>query len=164
MFNMRCSVKDILKNDGEIAEISGVLEYDTLENNGDTIKFATPISFSGEVKNENGDILVNGEIDFDCEVECHRCGESIIKTMNFKISEIYSTNSQEEKYLLQGEILDFEDMLVDNIRLNLPIKFLCINDCKGVCTMCGNNLNVSECDCSKKNTDSKFSVLSDLLK
>jgi uncharacterized protein len=161
---MKCSVKDILKNDGEIAEISGVLEYDTLENNGDTIKFTTPISFSGEIKNENGDILVDGEVDFEYEVECHRCGEPVSKTMNFKISELFSADPHEEKYLLKGEILELEDMIIDNIRLNLPVKFLCNSDCKGVCAICGNNLNISECNCSKKNIDSKFSVLSDLLK
>ena len=62
---MRCSVKDLLKNDGEIAEIGGTLEYEMLENNGDEIYFVAPISFSGELKNENGEILADGDVEFE---------------------------------------------------------------------------------------------------
>ena len=40
---MRCSVKDILINDGDITEISGSIEYETLENNGYIITFITQI-------------------------------------------------------------------------------------------------------------------------
>ena len=129
---MRCSVKDILKSDGEIAEISGVLEYETLENNGDNIKFLTPIEFSGEVKNESGSIIVTGEIEFEYEVDCHRCGEVYKSSIKFPVSNIFSVSPTEDEYLLKGEILDLEDMLVDNIRLNLPVKFLCKEDCKGL--------------------------------
>ena len=38
--------------------------------------------------------------------------------------------------MLVGETLDLENMIIDNIRLSLPIKFLCKEDCKGVCTKC----------------------------
>jgi hypothetical protein len=67
---MRCSVKDLLKNDGEITEVGGTLEYEVLENNGDKIYFTTPISFSGELKNSGGEILAQGDIEFDYKVVC----------------------------------------------------------------------------------------------
>lgn len=160
---MRCSVKDILKSDGEIAEISGVLEYETLENNGDEIKFITPIEFSGEVKNESGNIIVNGEIEFDYEVNCHRCGEVYKSNIKFPVSNIFSVSPSEDEYLLKGDILDLEDMLVDNIRLNLPVKFLCKEDCKGRCATCGTNLNNTMCNCEDSNIDARLAVFSNLL-
>ncbi|MBO5857065.1 MAG: DUF177 domain-containing protein, partial [Clostridia bacterium] len=37
----------------------------------------------------------------------------------------------------------------EDVNLELPTKFLCDEDCKGICTMCGNNLNIDQCDCKK---------------
>jgi len=161
---MRCSVKDILINDGDITEISGSIEYDTLENNGDIITFITPIEFSGEMKNDNGEILVTGEIEFDYKVNCHRCGEEFNSTIKFDVEEIFSTEPMDSKYLLKGEVIDLEDMIIDNIHLNLPVKFLCNEECKGLCTVCGTNLNSETCNCQKDETDPRLLVLTKLLK
>ena len=161
---MRCSVKDLLKNDGEITEVGGTLEYEVLENNGDEICFTTPISFSGELRNSSGEILASGDIEFDYKVRCHRCGEEIIRSEKISVDEIFSTQSSDEKYLLIGETLDLENMIIDNIRLSLPIKFLCKEDCKGVCTRCGINLNNEQCNCKEEKVDSRFEVLTTLLK
>lgn len=161
---MRCSVKDLLKNDGEITEVGGTLEYDVLESNGDEICFVTPISFSGELKNNNGEILAQGDIEFDYKVRCHRCGEEVTFSEKIPVNEIFSTQSSDEKYLLIGETLDLENMIIDNIRLSLPIKFLCKEDCKGICTKCGTNLNNGQCNCKEEKVDSRFEVLATLLK
>ena len=161
---MRCSVKDLLKNDGEIAEVGGTLEYEILENNGDEIYFTTPISFSGELKNNNGEILASGDIEFDYKVICHRCGEEVTFSEKISVNEIFSNQSSDENYLLVGETLDLENMIIDNIRLSLPIKFLCKEDCKGVCTKCGINLNNEQCNCKEEKVDSRFEVLTTLLK
>jgi uncharacterized protein len=161
---MRCSVKDLLKNDGEVAEIGGTLEYEMLENNGDEIYFTTPISFSGELKNNNGEILASGDIEFDYKVKCHRCGEEVTFSEKISVNEIFSNQSSDENYLLVGETLDLENMIIDNIRLSLPIKFLCKEDCKGVCTKCGINLNNEQCNCKEEKVDSRFEVLTTLLK
>ena len=161
---MRCSVKDLLKNDGEIAEVGGTLEYEMLENNGDEIYFTTPISFSGELKNENGEIFTSGDIEFDYKVRCHRCGEEIVRSEKIQVNEIFSSESSDEKYLVVGETLDLENMIIDNIRLSLPVKFLCSDDCKGICTKCGINLNNGQCSCKEEKVDSRLEVLTTLLK
>ena len=161
---MRCSVKDLLKNDGEVTEVGGTLEYEMLESNGDEICFTTPISFSGELKNENGDIFATGDIEFEYKVRCHRCGEEFVRNEKIQVNEVFSTEGSDEKYLLIGETLDLENMMIDNIRLSLPIKFLCNEDCKGVCTKCGTNLNKEQCNCKEEKVDSRFEVLTTLLK
>ena len=161
---MRCSVKDILVNDGDTTEISGSIEYETLENNGDIITFITPIEFSGELRNDNGDINVKGEIEFEYKVKCHRCGEEFTSSLKCDVEEIYSAIQTDSSYLLKGDEIDLKDMIIDNIHLNLPIKFLCKDDCKGVCTICGTNLNYKSCNCKKTETDPRLSVLTELLK
>jgi uncharacterized protein len=48
---------------------------------------------------------------------------------------------------------------MNNLRLNLPVRFLCKEDCKGVCTKCGKNLNEGECECVPEEKSSPFDIL-----
>lgn len=52
----------------------------------------------------------------------------------------------------------FEDQLI----LDLPLNFRCTEECKGLCSECGGNLNEKECDCSLKTGNNPFLVLKDL--
>ena len=101
---------------------------------------------------------------FDYKVKCHRCGEEVVFSEKISVNEIFSNQSSDENYLLIGETLDLENMIIDNIRLSLPIKFLCKEDCKGVCTKCGINLNNGQCNCKEEKVDSRFEILTTLLK
>ena len=51
------------------------------------------------------------------------------------------------KYYNKGKSNEIH--VVNNVNLELPTKFLCNDDCKGVCVMCGKNLNKDQCDCKK---------------
>ena len=53
----------------------------------------------------------------------------------------------------------FEDQLV----LDLPYNISCSDDCRGLCSTCGGNLNKNRCDCHKNEGNSPFAVLKDLL-
>ena len=46
--------------------------------------------------------------------------------------------------------------------LDMETKFLCREDCKGLCPTCGKNLNLGPCGC-RKQTDPRFAVLEQLL-
>ncbi|MGB9809870.1 MAG: YceD family protein, partial [Caldanaerobacter sp.] len=47
--------------------------------------------------------------------------------------------------------------------LSLPMKFLCKEDCKGLCPICGTNLNYGSCSCKREDIDPRLEVLSKLL-
>ena len=44
-------------------------------------------------------------------------------------------------------------LLRDDILLDLPTKFLCTDDCKGLCPTCGKDLNDGPCQCVKHSLD-----------
>lgn len=72
-----------------------------------------------------------------------------------------SVDSPEMDYYSGEEILlikYFEDQLI----LDLPLNASCSDDCKGLCSSCGANLNHKQCDCHEKTGNSPFSVLKDL--
>jgi uncharacterized protein len=62
----------------------------------------------------------------------------------------------------QGEGLELEDVLREQVLLAVPIKQLCRETCKGLCPQCGKNLNRETCDCAAPQLDARWSALKDL--
>jgi uncharacterized protein len=67
------------------------------------------------------------------------------------------------------EVVYYKDMYVDlndyiwnQIASSLPMKFLCSEDCKGLCQKCGKNLNEGPCDCAIETGDLRFEKLREL--
>ena len=74
------------------------------------------------------------------------------------------SNEDDDSYLVvEDGLLDIEELVVSDILLALPSKFLCKTDCKGLCPVCGTNLNDSECSCEKKQFDPRLEALKELL-
>lgn len=135
------------------------IKLESFENNGDELKFLTPIIFEGELKKGNDFVEVNGKISLGYTVSCHLCGKEFSRQDEIDIFEIYRREPTEDEYLLAGDEIDLDEMILDNLRLNLPVRFLCKEDCKGVCTKCGKDLNEEECGCVLEEKTSPFDVL-----
>ena len=59
--------------------------------------------------------------------------------------------------------LELDDVVISDIFLSLPSKNLCRDDCKGLCQICGQNLNNGECSCDKRQTDPRLEILKQLI-
>jgi len=49
----------------------------------------------------------------------------------------------------ENNILDMNDLAISDLLLQLPTKILCRDDCKGLCFVCGQDLNEGSCKCSE---------------
>jgi uncharacterized protein len=58
--------------------------------------------------------------------------------------------------------IDISQRVHDAIMLNISLKPLCSEDCRGLCPMCGANLNEGECDCTPDKTDERWDALKNL--
>lgn len=58
-----------------------------------------------------------------------------------------------------GAEIDLSDQMRQDVLLALPMKPVCDESCKGLCPICGGNLNEVQCDCSSIVIDSPFSTL-----
>ena len=63
---------------------------------------------------------------------------------------------------LDGDAVDLDEVLSTCFILDMETKFLCREDCKGLCPTCGKNLNLGPCGC-RKQVDPRFAVLEQLL-
>ena len=59
----------------------------------------------------------------------------------------------------EGEQIDLQEPIQEQVVLSLPFKPLCSDNCKGLCQRCGADLNVKNCACDKERSNSPFSVL-----
>ena len=119
----------------------------------------------GRVDNEAGVLRLTGVLTADMTCICDRCGgefSSVKETeLNATIVE-EDTGVNPELFVLEGDGIDLEEVLSTLFILDMETKFLCREDCKGLCPACGKNLNLGPCGC-RKQIDPRFAVLEQLL-
>lgn len=127
-----------------------------------------PVLASGIVRNTAGVLLMEGEISTTIHGICDRCTTEFDREVSIPIdvvlvTELASEDDEDERvFPLVGDSADLDDIVRTVFVLNLDSKFLCSDDCKGLCFRCGRNLNLGKCEC-KKELDPRFAALKQLL-
>ncbi len=152
---------------GGITEIPLDFEFDFSQEEIDGVfPFTTPARLKGKITSVAEIVSVNAEVTFSLEVFCSRCAEGIKRDMTVPIEHILVSELQndetDEFIIVENMKLDIEQLTLEDIYFALPSKFLCKEDCKGLCSKCGANLNEGPCSC-KKDIDPRFEVLLGLL-
>ena len=80
-----------------------------------------------------------------------------------KADEFSDVDDNPDISMLEGTSIDLDEIIYTNLFLNLPSKQLCSDDCKGLCPICGGNLNKTDCGCKSDTTDPRFDILDNLL-
>ena len=128
--------------------------------------FQTPVDCSGEIENRAGVVRLVFCVKFVLNLVCDRCLKSFQReeTLEFEHILVQKLNSANDDYLVCADsVLDLEDLARTDILLELPTKVLCSEDCKGLCSQCGKNLNEGSCNCETTQIDPRLAVLSQLL-
>ena len=116
---------------------------------------------------------VGAECDLALEIPCDRCLEPV--TTDFEIrclQKVKLSESEEdaesdefdEANYIQGYTLDVDKLICNEVIVGWPAKILCSEDCKGICHVCGQNLNKGTCDCEDTGLDPRMSVIRDVFK
>ncbi len=148
------------------------LQYELKESDFgyEDLKLKGPLSFNGEIENLGKFLQVKGHLQVDLLVQCDRCLKEFPYALTLDIEEsftnrqdVWEAENEEDKeiYFFSGDSIDVLEMLVKQIYLNLPMRFLCQPDCKGLCPHCGIDLNEKECHCAEEQIDPRWAVLKD---
>jgi uncharacterized protein len=115
------------------------------------------------------EINVSGTIRFSIGSLCARCLRNVdlplLPQVNLVLSPVSTSQERDEDLdfeTYKGEEFDLGNYLREIIAMSLPVKVLCREDCKGLCSNCGANLNLRICSCKDDWVDSRFTVLRDL--
>jgi len=121
------------------------------------------------------DIRVVGKLTTKLDIPCARCLESVPykvdrtfellfrpHSVNVGPDEAEMQDKDAEIAFYQGDGVELEDILREQILLAVPIKTVCREECKGLCPQCGKNLNAGECQCEPLAGDPRWNALKDL--
>jgi uncharacterized protein len=112
-------------------------------------------------------LFVQGNFTGTTELECVRCLSAYTQPLKWELTELYaftSDNMTDSGLLVPEDAhIDLQPLVRDFAILEFPIKPLCREDCKGLCPVCGENLNEKDCG-HRPEEDSPFAALKDLIK
>jgi uncharacterized protein len=138
------------------------------------IALERPVEVDLEIHKLTDHVRVTGNIQAAIQIACHRCLEIyslpleqqvdafLVKTERKEASEDdVELEAEELEYeFFDGDVIDIDLLVAEQIFLALPLKALCAEECKGICPRCGANLNTEACNCPKNKKTSPFAGLS----
>ena len=143
--------------------------------NGQILGLDGPLSVKMTISKEEGNFLVEGHLSGGIRVKCDRCLGSYSYELQpeFRLflssppqdpdqNEIELCEEEMAVRFITGDEIDINDIVIEQIYLSLPIKFLCSEGCHGLCPRCGTNLNRGKCECPEKNGHTAFLKLKEL--
>ena len=159
---MKINVSKISRLDGASMDISFEEPILDVVDQQDGFVFEKPIVFKGSITNISGNLRLEGLFKVYYKANCSRCLKPVTGEAEINISEDFIKSESEEDidvYTFQGNYIELDRALYDNIILSLPVKLLCSEDCKGICQMCGKDLNEGQCNCKYTDINPKLEVL-----
>jgi uncharacterized protein len=156
-------------------------DFPVLEEMGNAgeCDFISPIDIRLNVKRNINVIEVKGNIETKVRLQCGRCADEYEITIGPDFSLTFVPEEAEDSdrssndeielstYDMQvvnfsGERIELKDSLQEQLILAFPVKPLCRQSCKGLCSSCGANLNGIQCDCEQGYINPQFAALKNL--
>ena len=125
-----------------------------------------PVSVVGQAENIAGMLRLQFDLTTTLSAVCDRCGAPF--DLPYKVpfecllAEELEEDDNDDILLLDNGTADLSELARETFILNMPSKTLCREDCRGLCSGCGVNLNYEKCRC-KKEVDPRLAALAKLL-
>lgn len=165
---MLLNLSDVLTSEGEMQHLQTPLEMDS---------FDSPIgNFPVQEKNQIsftftnigvGKARMEGNVKLTFKSQCDRCLTDVPVELQLTFDrEVASpevdTDDEDNLAFMDGYQLDVEAFVHNEVLLNWPAKILCRKDCKGICPVCGQNLNNGDCGCDTFVPDPRMAAIKDI--
>ena len=161
---MELNLLPVINADGKVVEIDEKLDFSDKHMQG--VIFLSPLHIRGTLANIGGTLELKADASCRVQYECDRCCENYEDNLEFEIDEYLKKESPDNSEDTNPDILyftgfsaDLDEIVLNNAFMNIPSKKLCRSDCRGLCPLCGKNLNLGDCGCDTRPTDPRFDVL-----
>ena len=154
-------VKELLEHPGVRRSIA--FDAPVPELGAGLVQVPGDVHFDLTLEAIDGGVLVRGRFSGEAAGECRRCLKPVTQRFDLEGAELYRPPSDvwEEGYAIKDSTVDLEPMIRDTVGLNLPTSPLCREDCAGLCSRCGADLNEGPCACGEE-VDARWSALREL--
>jgi len=138
------------------------------------LRQVSPLKASGKVELVLGsvsEIRVTGHLAVEMETDCDRCLDPARCSIDTDfelyyrpvsdgyVEEIAIDDDESQMGFYEGDGLELNDVLREDVLLELPMQRVCREDCKGICPVCGQSRNQVSCDCQTVAADDRWAAL-----
>jgi uncharacterized protein len=125
------------------------------------LNFLTPITYDLKIEKIGEDFRVSGKVHGSLSLSCARCLEefpySIDTDLDIELmqkpkdfaNELELRDEEMDVYYFDGDEVDLDPYVYEEVVLSIPVRALCSDACKGICPQCGKNRNREECQCER---------------
>jgi len=169
---MRIELENLEGRKGVFAHVYGPDELNPVD---ERVRLTEPAAVNGQIRLSGHDVVVNGHIDTRAQVDCDRCLKPVELPVSADFELEYITGSDYESShvaelteaemsvaVFDGEAIDVDEIVKEQILLAVPTRMLCREECKGICPECGIDRNTSECQCVTDDIDPRWAALKNL--
>jgi DUF177 domain-containing protein len=169
---MRIELENLEGGKGDFAHVYNPEELNPVD---ERVKLSAPATVSGKIRLAASEVFVNGHVDTRAQVECDRCLKPIEVPVSADFELEYITGSEYESSavaelteaelsvsVFDGDAIDVDEIVKEQVLLTVPTRMLCREDCKGICPQCGTDKNTGECECVTEDIDPRWAALKNL--
>ena len=160
-------VSRALKSPGQVFPFEATVEIEPLEYLADPLEFHE-VRVRGELLGAGNDrVSLRAEVEATADTRCSRCLEPVSFPMKAEMDAVYDRQPDPEDpdlYSFEASTIELTDSVRDALLLNMPMRVLCREDCRGLCPVCGINLNKGTCTCQEgAEVTNPFSALKNIV-
>lgn len=163
---MTLDLKRIFATNGAVSPISYEMDMSSVDHAG-AFPLKKPVKIEGSVSNRADTVQLSLKIAYCYEAPCDRCGAEVEHMYSVSLERALAVSIEGEEsdtiIPVPNMQLDVDELVFTEVYGDLPTKFLCEENCLGLCPKCGKNLNDGACDCPKREIDPRLAALADLL-
>ena len=163
---MLLQCRPLFMGEADRLPIDTELDFSQVEYQGEC-PFPVPVRVTGAVTARAGVVQLSARAVFEFHGHCDRCLTPFVHAYDIPLEHTLVTtleNEDNDDYILLEQYrLDLDDLVMADILLELPYKSLCREDCRGLCPLCGKDLNEGLCGCNRQSVDPRLEVLRQLL-
>lgn len=155
-------VSDLLAAPGSARHEHGALPLQVTLPNASVDGLA---HLDAHIRSLSDGVVVKGTVEVTAEFVCSRCLTTWQESREVPFEQVYRRHpddADDELGLIDNHSIDLEPAVHDEVSLSLPAAPTCREDCLGLCSVCGTDLNVAPCDGHGEGTDSPFAALRQL--
>lgn len=170
---MLIDLSPLLSSEGKVLKQSVNIETETVSAYGMTYPFVEKNPVELMVSNiGKKNVRVEAKMDVTIVMPCDRCLTDVKQRFQVDILREFDLEKTDEERraeldesaYLSGNTLDVDAMVCEEVLVELPMKVLCKDTCKGICRRCGANLNHGACGCDTAELDPRMAKILDIFK
>ena len=169
---MLINLSDIFEEEGRLVSREVPLELEEIDFQGERFPIVekTPVALT-LVNDGSGRARIEAVSDVSLGMKCDRCLKDVTKRLSLHASvdavspdKADAQEAEDQSGFMEGYQLNVDSLISSELFTCWPAKVLCREDCKGLCRVCGKDLNEGECGCDTFVPDPRMAAIMDIFR